>query len=239
MASEWFLCGVSPDDPYRLCSPRALTDYINEVGFLPLFRNAIPGLSVEERTVAAHWWTGDERVDPWEWRRIIAASGEAAYGKFFDGKAGFVALDRLPAFANCRRDGYDFDALWDEGKAPLRQKKIMDCFADGREQFSFVTRQEAGFGKDGEKNFEGTITALQMQTYLVVRDFRQRLNKRGEPYGWHIAVHTMPESIWGYDRLSACYSEPPAQSAQRLTEQFRAIYPIAGDAQIRKMILSL
>ena len=27
---------------------------------------------------------------------------------------------------NFRRDGYDFDALWDDEKASFRQKKIMD-----------------------------------------------------------------------------------------------------------------
>ena len=30
---------------------------------------------------------------------------------------------------NYRRDGYDFDALWDDEKASRRQKKIMDLFA--------------------------------------------------------------------------------------------------------------
>ena len=41
-------------------------------------------------------------------------------------------------------------------------------------------KEKGGFGKGGEKNFEGTLTKLQMQTYLIVKDFRPRLNKRGE-----------------------------------------------------------
>ena len=237
MANEWVMAGLSPDDPHRLRTPQDLLRYVREIGFLPLFHNEIPGFSVEERTVPYHWWTGDPHTDPWEWRRILAAGGEVAYGKFFDGKAGFISLDFLPYFANYRRDGYDFDALWDEGKAPLRQKKIMDCFADGQEHFSFVTREMAGFGKGGEKNFEGTITALQMQTYLVIRDFRQRCNKQGKPYGWHIAVHTMPESIWGYELLSRAYAEPPEQSCRRITEHLHEVYPIVTDAQIQKVIL--
>ena len=49
-----------------------------------------------------------------------------------------------------------------------------------------------GFGKGGEKNFEGTITRLQMQTYLCIRDFRQKLNKKGQPYGWPRAEYTTP-----------------------------------------------
>ena len=53
-------------------------DYINEIGFLPLFKNEIPGFSVEERTVPHYWWSGDQERDPWEWREIIARSGKVA-----------------------------------------------------------------------------------------------------------------------------------------------------------------
>ena len=236
MANEWVLYGVREDDPYRIRTPQALIEYIHEVGFLPLFRCAVPGLSVEERTVPYHWWCGDDRVDPWEWRRILAATGEVAYGKFFDRKAGFVSKAWLPHFANLRRDGYDFDALWDEGKAGFRQKKVMDCFADGEELFSYALRRAAGFGKDGEKNFEGVVTDLQMQTYLVVRDFRQKINRQGQPYGWHIAVYTTPENIWGYETMSAAYSETPQTSRARIVDHLRKVYPAATASQIDKLI---
>ena len=236
MANEWILYGADANDPYRLKTSDALTRYVNEIGFLPLFRNAIPGFSVEERTLSYDWWSGDERRDPWEWRRILAAEGEVAYGKFFDGKAGFISKAWLPHFANFRRDGYDFDALWDEGKAQRRQKKIMDCFANGEELFSYVTRDLAGFGKGGEKNFEGTVTALQMQLYLVVRDFRQKVSRAGNPYGWHLAVYTMPETIWGYDLLSAAYGEEPSASHSHITAHMRDVYPIADDESIRKVL---
>lgn len=66
----------------------------------------------------------------------------------------------FPAFANYRRDGYDFDARWDE------------------ELYSFEVKKKAGFGKEGEKNFEGTIADLQMQGYLVVRDLRKKKRKK-------------------------------------------------------------
>ena len=34
-------------------------------------------------------------------------------------------MEWLPVFANYRRDGYDFDALYEDGKAPLKHKKII------------------------------------------------------------------------------------------------------------------
>ena len=148
--------------------------------FLPLFKNEIPGFSLEERTVPEYWWSDDPEVDPWKWREIIARSGRVAYGKFFDRKAGFISKEWLPCFVNYRRDGYDFDALWEDGKASARQKKIMDLFAEefeDEEYFSNELKQKAGFSKDGDKGFEGIITGLQMQTYLCVHDFRQRRNR--------------------------------------------------------------
>ena len=198
---EWIMYGVKRNDPTCIHTAEELIAYVNEVGFLPLFRNDVPGFSVEERTVANDWWTGNIAKDPWEWREIIARSGEVAYGKFFDKKAGFISKEWFPYFANYRRDGYDFDARWDDELANIRHKKIMDLFmtdADA-ELYSFEIKKKAGFGKGGEKNFEGMITELQMQTYLVMRDFRQKKNKTGQAYGWSVAIYSTPEHLWGYD----------------------------------------
>ena len=60
---------------------------------------------MEEHTSPGGWWTGDAAIDPWEWRKIIAAGDDIAYGKFFDNKAGFISKEWFPAFANYRRDG--------------------------------------------------------------------------------------------------------------------------------------
>lgn len=233
---EWIVRGVDESDPRCLRTPEQLLSLVNEIGFLPLFKNDVPGFSAEERTVPAAWWTGDERNDPWEWRRIIADSGKAAYGKFFGRRAGFVSLDWLPVFANWRRDGYDFDSLWEDDKAPFRQKKIMDLFRDGGEMYSFDVKRKAGFGKGGEKNFEGVITDLMMRTYLVVRDFRCRLNRQGAPYGWHVAVYTTPETIWGYDFVTSAYREKPEESAAKVLSRVRQYFPDAGEKQLRKIL---
>ena len=99
---------------------------IDEVGFLPLFKNEVDSFSAEENTSDLYWWTGDEEQDPWEWRRLIAHSGGVVYGKLFDGKAGFISRAWFPHFANWRRDGYDFDSRWDEELATMRQKRIID-----------------------------------------------------------------------------------------------------------------
>lgn len=233
---EWIMYGVREDDPLCLKSPEALTDYVQQVGFLPLFKNAIPGFSVEERTVPDYWWSGDESRDPWEWRRLIAREGRVAYGKFFDKKAGFVSLDWLPVLANYRRDGYDFDARWEDGRAKERERRLMTLFDGGKELFSYEAKALGGFGKGGEKNFEGTLTELQMQTYLTVRDFRQRRNRADEPYGWAIAVYAAPETLWGYDAVTAAYGESPERSRQRVFDHVRSLWPKGSDRELEKLL---
>ena len=229
--------GVDWDDLECLHSVDDAIEYINEVGFLPLFKNEIPGFSIEERTVPEYWWCGDAAVDPWEWRELIARSGQVAYGKFFNKKAGFISKKWLPYFANYRRDGYDFDSLWEDGKASRRQKKIMDLFEENNELYSNDIKKMAGFGKGGEKGFDGTVTDLQMRTYLCVRDFQQRKNKAGEPYGWPIAIYTTPESLFGYDHVRSRYSEKPEVSKAAIVDYIKEIYPIATEKQIKKIIL--
>jgi hypothetical protein len=240
MANEggtWIMYGVEETDPECIHTVEELIAYIDEIGFLPLFKNDIPGFSVEERTVPDYWWSDDPGRDPWLWRELAARSGRVAYGKFFDKKAGFISKQWFPYFVNFRRDGYDFDALWDDEKAPLRQKKIMDLFEnDSAEWYSYEVKQKAGFGKGGEKNFEGTITNLQMQTYLCVKDFRQKKNKAGIGYGMDVAVYTKPESLWGYEYVTSAYSEDPEESERRIAEHMRENYAIANERQLKKLL---
>lgn len=232
---EWIMRGIPENDPRCIRSAAALIEYVDSVGFLPLFKNTLPDFSVEERTAPEYWWTGDAR-DPWSWREEIARSRKLVYGKLFEHKAGFISLRWLPYFVNARRDGYDFDARWDDGLASFRQKKIMDLFETHDSLFSFEIKDLAGFGKGGEKNFEGTLSSLGMMTYLVMSDFRRRLNKAGEPYGWSIAVYSKPEALWGYKLVSSAYREDPEISRARIADVLTRRYPDAEDKQILKMI---
>ncbi len=239
MADEqdgWLSRALKEGDPSALRSADALLDRIGELGFLPLFAGEARGCSVEEMTSARGWWTGDPDRDPWLWREILSASGKVAYGKFFAGRAGFIALEWMPFFVNYRRDGYDFDALWDDGKAGWRQKKIMDLFETGEERFSFEVRRDAGFGKGGEKNFEATVGSLQHDLYLVVRDFRQRRNRHGAPYGWPIAVYATPESVWGYDEIHAAFGETPGECGEKILNQARKAFPQAEAGALVRLL---
>ena len=233
---EWIIRGLDRDDPDCVHGWQELVKLVDELGFLPLFKNEIPGFSAEEHSASQDWWSGDARRDPWEWRQLIARSGLVAYGKFFDRKAGFVSRDWFPHFANWRRDGYDFDSRWDEGLVRMRQKRVMDQFGLRDELYSFELKRMAGFGKDGEKNFDGTVTELQMSSYLLIRDFRQRLNKKGQPYGWPIALYAMPETLWGYEHISSAYSAEPARSKELIYRQVQSCFPTATESALEKVL---
>jgi len=237
------MSGLAWDDPYRIRSPRELIDWINEIGFLPLFENEIPGFSVREHTADFCWWTGDPEQDPWEWRESIARSEEVAYGKFFDDKSGFVSKEWFPILANYRRDGYDFDARWEDGLANIRLKRIMDLYPQEPDAVAPITeytglalKQLAGFGKDGYKNFSGVMTELQMQTYLVIRDFRRKRNKRGSEYGMPVSIYVRPEDLFGYDFIAAGYRKDPADAGKRIYAQVRKCYPEATDRQLKMLL---
>lgn len=243
---QWIMRGLDWNDPYRIRSWQELVNWINEVGFLPLFANEIEGFSAEEHVSPDYWWTGIREEDPWEWREIIAASHQVAYGKFFDQKAGFISLEWLPFFVNYRRGGYDFDARWEDGLANRREKLIMDELTmtddDGEMTFpdiqilSTQLKKKAGFGKGREKNFPGIVTGLQMQTYLVISDFHRRVNKRGGEYGMPVSVLLPPEAIWGYEAITSAYGEEPVKSRQRIADRIMELFPDATVATVTKMI---
>lgn len=238
-SGEWIMHGVSWDDPACIHTVDEAIAFINEVGFLPLFQNEITGFSLEERTVPQYWWCDDPEKDPWMWRAIIARRGDIVYGKFFEKKAGFISKKWLPVFANYRRDGYDFDALYEDGKAPMKHKRIMEHFMEQKmdaEIFSNELKVSAGFGKDGEKGYEGAITQLMMQLYLCNCDFRKRKNKKGAEYGWDVAIYSAPEHLHGYDYVTSCYREDPKDSWQKIMDYMKELYPDATERQIRKVL---
>ena len=236
VAGEWIMKGCSRSDRNCLHSPEDLLALIREIGFLPLFSNDIPGFSVEERTPAEDWWIDNPEKDPWTWRQILAPDRAVAYGKFFDKKAGFVSREWFPVFANYRRDGYDCEGLYEDGKMSGRSKRILDVLelnenAEGIGLLSCEIRKRAAL----EKGFEGAMTDLQMKSFLIMSSFRQKRNRHGEAYGWHVAELMTPESKWGYDAVNSCHETPEA-SWDKIREQIRKYFPGAAEQAVRKVV---
>ena len=234
---EWIMEGLPAGDVRALRSPEEALALIDRVGFVPLFASDVRGCSLEENTASSAWWNEfDPDGDPWNWRIQIAASGRCAYGKLFGGRAGFVSREWFPVLAAYRRDGYDFDSLYEDGKASRRSKLIMDTLEKYGPLTSFELKPLAGFGKGGEKGFEGAVTRLQMQTYLTMQDFRRKRNKRGEEYGWMTGVLAPAETLFGYDHGPSAYHLSHEQAMDKMAAHLHALWPDATDAQIEMLL---
>lgn len=201
-----------------------LEGLIRYTGFLPLFRCSIPGFSVEENCDPSVWFKEDAE-GPWEWRSKIAQKKEIFYGKFAENKAVFVHRDWFGALCNSRRDGYDFDTKYELGTASRSEHAVMRILAEEGSMLSTELKRRAGFGKGGPKNFDAVMTALQLQTYVCIQSFDQRLNKQGEPYGWDVTRYTMPEKLMDDGAMDAAYAEAPEKSFARMAAHLQNILP--------------
>ena len=217
----------------EIYSAAQLTDYIHQVGFLPLLYSGIRGFSAEEvvdddcRYVVLPDGGWDWPL--WKWKGPIVSDGHCVYGKFFDKKAGFISFDWWPDFCNYRRSKYP---LPEEGS--IEDSILMTL----REHGSLITRElRAACGFDGPKmrsRFDGYITRLQMRCLIVTEDFVYPRDKHNREYGWGWSLLTTPEQLYGQE---ACRCQrSPEESLQRLQSHFRKVLPEATERQLERLI---
>lgn len=220
--------------PFPVRSQRDLEALVEDWGVVPFFRNPLPGFSLEEQVDPALWFTDKE--GPWEWKGPVIRGIGAAYGKFFKKKAAWIRRDLYPHFANFRRDGYDFDARYDDGLASLREKKLFDLIAASGPALSGHLRSLGAFVGERRKDFDPLVTALQMQGYVLCHDFVYARDKRGKPYGWGVAELATPEAHYGEDFARTVYRVSPERSAEILAEAVAKVLPDLPRTKIEKYI---
>lgn len=203
-------------------------------GLLP-FMDCGVGVSIQELTPERYWF--EPGVDgPWEWRMEVARRGLAAYGKLFRKKAGLVSREWYPDLANYRRDGYDFDARYEDGLAGHAEKRVMDVLLWEGPMLSKDLKRAAGFDGREMKGFDAAITRLQMQTYVTVHSFEYSVDKQGKPYGWGVAKYAVTEDVLGEEVTRAAYGRDPRESKARLIDRLGLICPDAFDDDLEKLI---
>ncbi|MDE6899418.1 MAG: hypothetical protein K2P16_09180 [Lawsonibacter sp.] len=219
----------------KITSAMELEALVQQMGFLPFFPCSIPSFSIEEFTPSRYWFV--EGVDgPWEWRMELARRGVVTYGRLFSRKAGLVSREWYPDLANYRRDGYSFDARYEEGLASYREKCIMDVLLREGPTLSKDLKRLAGFGGDRLKGFDTVITSLQMQTYITVHSFEYARDKHGKPYGWGIARYAVTEDVLGADVTQGAYHRDPEESKARIVQHLGMLFPDAFDDDLAKFI---
>ena len=208
---------------------------VQQIGFLPFFACSVPNFSIEKFTANRYWFT-ENGGGPWVWQMEVAQRGVAAYGQLFAKKAMLVSREWYPDLANYRRNGYDFDACYEEGLASYRKKCIMDVLLREGPTLSKDMKRLAGFGGDGLKGFDTVMTGLQMQAHVTVHNFEYAREKYGKPYGWGIARYAVAEDVLGAEVTQGAYHRSPEESKVRIVQHLGMLCPDAFDDDLEKLI---
>lgn len=211
-----------------------LKNAVTELGFVPFFENSIPGFSIEEHVDPRLWFSNED--GPWEWKGPVLNETGCAYGKFLEKKAVYISKEWFPDFANYRRDGYDFDARYEDGLSYIGDKRLYDLIDCNAPILSRHLKQLGNYRKGGNKGFDTIINRLQAQGYVVISDFRYMIDKNGNEYGWGVAEYSTPEHFMGDDFTSKVYQRTPEESYNRIIEHLQKILPDADEEAIKKIL---
>ena len=172
----------------------------------------------------------------WEWKGPVIRETGCAYGKFFEKKACFISAEWYPDFANYRRDGYDFDARYDDGLAQYRDKELYDLIDANAPIISKELKKLGDYRKGGKKGFDTTVTRLQSQGYVLISDFVYMRDRYGQPYGWGVAEYSTPERLMGSAFTDSVYSRTPEESYERILDHFKALFPGEDESTLRRFL---
>lgn len=226
-------------DDFTIGSMEELIDVIDEMGFVPFFANEIEGFSIEEHIADGCWYDDADGGfwSAWEWKGPVITRMKCAYGKFLRNKAIYISPKWFPDFANFRRDGYDFDARYDDGLASFYDKELYELLDAKAPVMSKELKKIGGYGgKNGRKGFDTMITRLQEQCYVVISDFQYLKDKLGNEYGWGVAEYSTPERFLGKKFCNSVYKRTPEESYARVIKQFKKILPDAEQGEIEKIL---
>ena len=220
----------------KIKTKKDITDAITKYGFVPFFANEIEGFSIEENVAENIWWNGADGWKVWEWKGPVIKELKCAYGKFIGKKAVFVSKDWFYDFANYRRDGYDFDARFNDGLASHRENELYNLIKQHEPITSKELKAIGNYKKGGKVGFEMLITKLQEKCYIINSDFVYLRDKYGNPYGWGIAQYSTPEIFYGKTFETKVYKRTPEDSYKMLYNHLREMLPNASEEQIKKIL---
>jgi len=166
----------------------------------------------------------------------VILDAQCAYGKFFRNKAGFISKEWYPDFANWRRDGYDFDALFADHLARYDDQYMYQIFEKHPSLLTRDLKRIGDFGKDRMKGFDTIITRLQMMGYVVIGNFEYQISKSGELYGWGMARYETPEHFFGEAFTQHVYDRAPEESKERIFRHIQNIWGPFDEKDLEKFL---
>lgn len=223
-------------------SRQDLVDAIETFGIIPYFTTSVPGFSLEEHCSPSVLWSdGDNNT--WEWKGPVIRQSHCAYGKFFEKKAAYVSSDWFLDLANYRRDGYDFDARYDDGLARFSDKELFEMIDRKAPVLSKELRTDGGYAYsgrwqkgEGKKGFDTSLARLQELCYVTTTDFVYTTDRSGRKRGWGVAQYSTPEKWFGAPFTEKVYQRSPAESHDRLLEHLISLFPSVPEKKLSKFL---
>ena len=219
-----------------------LIDAVQEYGIVPYFSASIPGFSLEEHCPPTVLFN-DTDENTWSWKGPVIRATGCAYGKFFGKKAAYVRKDLFLDLANYRRDGYDFDARYDDGLARFQDKQLYDLIEANAPVLSKVLRQGGGYAysgrwqkTEGKSGFDASVTRLQEQCYVLISDFVYTLDRMGNRRGWGVAEYSTPEKYMGEFFSQNVYRRSPEESFARLLYHLAGLFPEVPEKDLKRFL---
>ena len=220
-----------------------LIEAIEEKGIVPYFSNNVKGFSIEENCDPRVYFSEEEGI--WEWKGPVILKTKCAYGKFFQNKATFISKKWFLDFINYRRDGYDFEAAFNDGLISYNEQFLYDIIASRHSILSKTAKAIGGYikpketGKDAwqpRKGFDQNINKLMMKGYVQIIDFDYEMDKKGNFYGWGISRYATPENYYGEKYVDKAYKRSPEESYKRLLKQLKKINPEASEDELIRFL---
>jgi len=224
-----------------------LAEAVKELGFLPFFASGIKGFSLKDHIDPAVWFV--DGVDgPWEWKTDVGV-----YGKLFRGKAVFMTPEWYAILACYRRDGYDFEGMYEDGLVPHGAVTIMAELEKGSAPGIFPEDDLAllpmpGMGvlstdlrvrtgmTDKASGFDNIVNLLQMKCFVIPSSFEYAIDRHGRPYGWGLARYSLSDTKYGKLIEAAEAKYTPREAKELLIEHVMELCPGATEKQAERMI---
>ncbi|MBD5131366.1 MAG: hypothetical protein HDT28_02050 [Clostridiales bacterium] len=196
----------------RITDEESLIAAVNEYGMLYFWdENGLSASSLSDVNFMKLWYLRERAVN----------SHKIVYGKYVNKKATFVSLEVFPYLAALRRDGYDFDSLTDEGRAPRREIEVMNAIEIETPSYELGKRLEM-------KGYDGVVASLQNKTYLCTTFKKSAMGS---------AMLSRPEDIFGYDFVRSAYSLSPQENIEKLESLVKGLQHF--DEKTRNKLLSI
>ena len=163
-----------------------------------------------------------------KWKGPAVTEGGFAYGKFFNGKAGFISRRWWPHFCNYRRH------IHPAPSSGSVEETILVILQTNGSMITRELRAACGFtGSRMRSRFDAYVTRLQSATRLVTEDFVYPHDRHGQPYGWGWALLTTPEHLFGHSECQC--TESPDESHAMMLEHLHSFLD-CSDQQLSKLI---